>query len=261
MPVQPLYRARFGDGTTSMSTPTPTPWPTRSRGCADPRRSGLPALRRVRLALYRAEMRDFIDRNIDSPLQLLTPDLARLVALGGFRRLAPKVASYLHDPRLQRLFSFQSLYAGLSPLRRAGDLRRHRLHGHRRGRLLPARRHARGPTRHGRGAPSKHGVEIRYGTGVSRVTVENGRATGVVTTTGEYLPADVVVLGPDLPVAYRELLPGAACRDGLTHPALFAVVLRRWPGATNGTNTSPITTFIWGLLGAAPSRKSSTAGN
>jgi phytoene desaturase len=41
--------------------------------------------------------------------------LVRLVRLGAFRRLAPTVASYFDDPRLQQIFSFQSLYAGLSP--------------------------------------------------------------------------------------------------------------------------------------------------
>jgi phytoene desaturase len=65
--------------------------------------------------LYRYEMKDFIDRNIDSPLDLITPNLARLVAIGGFRKLAPKVEQYLRDPRTQRVLSFQSMYAGLSP--------------------------------------------------------------------------------------------------------------------------------------------------
>ena len=65
--------------------------------------------------LYRYEMNDFIDRNIDSPLDLITPDLARLVAIGGFRKLAPKVRQYMTDPRTERIFSFQAMYAGLSP--------------------------------------------------------------------------------------------------------------------------------------------------
>ena len=45
--------------------------------------------------LYDLEVRHFIDRNLDSPLDLLRPALARLAAMGGFRRLAPVVASYL----------------------------------------------------------------------------------------------------------------------------------------------------------------------
>ena len=49
--------------------------------------------------LYQYEMKDFIDKNIDSPLDLLTPNLAKLVALGGFRKLAPKAQQYLKDFR------------------------------------------------------------------------------------------------------------------------------------------------------------------
>jgi len=60
-------------------------------------------------------MNDFIDRNIDSPLNLLTPNLARLIALGGFRRLSPKVNQFMKDPRLQKVYSFQAMYAGVSP--------------------------------------------------------------------------------------------------------------------------------------------------
>ena len=65
--------------------------------------------------LYELEMADFIDRNIDSPFDLLTPNLARLAAIGGFRRMAPKANDYLKDPRTQRVFSFQAMYAGMSP--------------------------------------------------------------------------------------------------------------------------------------------------
>ena len=60
------------------------------------------------------------------------------------------------------------------------------------------------------GAAEKHGVQLHYGRTVSRVLVEHGRAVGVETTDGERFDADVVVLNPDLPVAYRELLPPEA---------------------------------------------------
>jgi phytoene desaturase len=55
-------------------------------------------------------------------------------------------------------------------------------------------------------AAEKHGVEFRYGTEVSGVEVLNGRAVAVLTARGERIPADAVVLNPDLPVAYRDLL-------------------------------------------------------
>ncbi|MDX6226399.1 MAG: phytoene desaturase, partial [Frankiales bacterium] len=59
------------------------------------------------------------------------------------------------------------------------------------------------------GAADKHGVAFRYSTGVQRVEVTAGRASAVITDDGERIPCDAVVLTPDLPVAYRELLPAA----------------------------------------------------
>jgi phytoene desaturase len=56
------------------------------------------------------------------------------------------------------------------------------------------------------GAAEKHGVEIRYGTEVVGVERRGRRATAVLTASGERVPCDVVVLNPDLPVAYRTLL-------------------------------------------------------
>jgi phytoene desaturase len=56
------------------------------------------------------------------------------------------------------------------------------------------------------GAAEKHGVDFRYGTEVTRVEMQGRRAVAVHTADGERIPADVVVLNPDLPVAYEELL-------------------------------------------------------
>jgi phytoene desaturase len=156
-------------------------------------------------ALYRYEMKDFIDRNIDSPLDLVTPDLARLVALGGFRRLAPKVREYLKDPRTERIYSFQAMYAGLSPYDALAIYAVIAYMDSVAGVFFPeGGMHA--VPRAMAAAAAKHGVEFRYDTAVTSVDLQHGRATGVVTADGERIPADVVVLNPDLPVAYRDLL-------------------------------------------------------
>jgi phytoene desaturase len=154
-------------------------------------------------------MKDFIDRNIDSPLDLLTRDLARLAAVGGFRRLAPKVASYLKDPRTQRVLSFQSMYAGLSPYDALAIYAVIAYMDSVAGVFFP-RGGMHAVPRALAGAAEKHGVALRYGTTVTQVLVSHGRAVGVETADGERVMADVVVLNPDLPVAYRELLPAAA---------------------------------------------------
>jgi phytoene desaturase len=150
-------------------------------------------------------MNDFIDRNIDSPLQLLTPNLARLIAIGGFRRLAPKVSQYLKDPRTQKVYSFQAMYAGVSPQQALAIYAVIAYMDSVNGVFFPkGGMHA--VPRALAGAAEKHGVKIRYSTTVSSVATKNSRATGVITDTDEYIPADVVVLNPDLPIAYRELL-------------------------------------------------------
>jgi phytoene desaturase len=55
-------------------------------------------------------------------------------------------------------------------------------------------------------AAQKHGVTFRYDCEVTRVETDGPRAVAVHTADGERIPADVVVLNPDLPVAYRQLL-------------------------------------------------------
>ena len=57
----------------------------------------------------------FIGANFDSPLSLVTPQLARLAALGGFRGWERMVRKYITDERLLRVFTFQALYAGVPP--------------------------------------------------------------------------------------------------------------------------------------------------
>ena len=62
-------------------------------------------------------MPNFIDADFDSALDLVRRWRAgsRLVRLGGFGRLGRKVASFFDDERLQRIFGFQAMYAGVAP--------------------------------------------------------------------------------------------------------------------------------------------------
>ena len=73
----------------------------------------LPPLRRVRPQLY-AGAHDFIDRNLDTPRDLLTPNLPGWSRSAGSAGCA-EVDQFLQDPRTRRVFSFQAMYAGLAP--------------------------------------------------------------------------------------------------------------------------------------------------
>src|SRR5205823_5394307 len=136
---------------------------------------------------------------------LLTPNLARIIALGGFRRLAPKVGRYLHDERMRRLFSFQSMYAGLSPYDALALYAVIAYMDCVSGVYFPKGGVYAVPLALAAAAQS-HGVEIRYGCTVRTVELRGQRATAVVTSDGDRVACDAVVLNADLPVAYRDLL-------------------------------------------------------
>jgi phytoene desaturase len=205
-PVSPLYRAFYPDGSILDVHPDVDAMADEIAVVIGPQEAaGYRRYVDFVTELYRLEMADFIDRNIDTPFDLLTPNLARLVALGGFRRLAPKVEQYLRDPRTQRVFSFQSMYAGLSPHDALAIYAVIAYMDSVAGVYFPKGGMHAVPTALA-GAAEKHGVTIRYGTTVARVEHDGSRATAVITADGERIPADVVVLNPDLPVAYRDLL-------------------------------------------------------
>ena len=114
--LDPAYRAAFADGSTLDVHTDADAMTAAVREFAGPAEAaGYQRLRAWLTELYQQEFGQFIAANFDSPLSLVTPALARLVALGAFRRLEPAIGRFISDERLRRVFSFQSLYAGESP--------------------------------------------------------------------------------------------------------------------------------------------------
>ena len=206
MPVSPLYRAFFADGTQlDVHANTAQMEEEISRVIGPEEAAGYGRYVDFVTKLYKYEFNDFIDKNIDSPFHLLTPNLARLVALGGFRHLAPKVNQFLSDPRTQRVYSFQAMYAGLSPQQALAIYAVIAYMDSVNGVFFPkGGMHA--VPRALAGAAAKHGVDIRYNTEVTKVEKRNGRAVAVQTANGERFECDALILNPDLPVAWRDLL-------------------------------------------------------
>ncbi|MEZ5256526.1 MAG: FAD-dependent oxidoreductase [Ilumatobacteraceae bacterium] len=171
--------------------------------------------------LYRVEQPHFIDRNFDSPLDLVRawrPGL-QLLRLGGFGRLGPKVASFFSDPRLQRIFSFQSMYAGLAPYEALALYAVITYMDSIEGVYVPEggmHRMASGLA----GALEQAGVRFEYETPVSRILRRaDGSVRGVELGTGGELRADCVVANPDLPAVYHELLDSVPLRRRVEHAA------------------------------------------
>jgi phytoene desaturase len=205
-PVSPLYRTQFHDGTQlDVHADADAMAAEIGRVCGSDEAEGFRRYVRFVTQIYRYEMRDFIDRNLDSPLDLVTANLARLVAIGGFRRLAPQVGRFLKDDRTQRIYSFQAMYAGLSPYDALALYAVISYMDAVSGVFFPAGGMHAIPQAMA-AAAEKHGVQIRYGTTVTSVEHNGRRASAVVIEGGERVPCDAVVLNPDLPVAYRDLL-------------------------------------------------------
>ena len=206
VPLKPLYRAFYDDGSQlDVHADTNQMKEEIAKSISHEEAAGYGRYVEFVTKLYKYEMNDFIDRNIDSPFNLLTPNLARLIALGGFRRLAPKVNQFLKDPRTQKVYSFQAMYAGVSPQQALAIYAVIAYMDSVNGVFFPkGGMHA--VPRALAGAAEKHGVTFKYNTTVTSVEKQNGRATAVITENGERITCDVVVLNPDLPVAWRDLL-------------------------------------------------------
>lgn len=207
--LDPAYRARFADGSTIDVHTDPDAMEAEIAarvGGADA--EGYRRLRRWLTDLYRVQIGTFIDANMDSPLSLLTPDLARLAALGGFGRLGPRIGGFVHDERLRRIFSFQALYAGLSPDRALAAYGVISYMDTVAGVWFPRGGMRMVPTALA-GAAAGAGAEFHYGVRATGLVRAGDRAAGVRFEDADgqlgRIDADAVVLTPDLPVSYRLL--------------------------------------------------------
>lgn len=199
LPLETTYRAQYADGSTIDVHADPAAFAAEAERVCGPGAGEevLAYLQHIR-DLDRLQWDVFIDRNLDSPLDLVGRPVLELARRGGFGRLAPHVDRRLTDDRLRRLFSFQALYAGVSPFRAIAayaiiaelDIGKGVWHPVGGIHAVPAALAA---------AAADAGVTFRYGTGVASLDLRGGRAVGVRLEDGELLPADAVVVTVDRP--------------------------------------------------------------
>ncbi|MGZ8803634.1 MAG: phytoene desaturase family protein [Mycobacterium sp.] len=245
MPVLPAYRASFSDGSSLDVHSDPAAMTAEIERFAGPKEAqGYARLRQWLTRLYQLEFDGFIAANFDSPLSLLTPQLAQLAAIGGFRRWEPMVRRFISDERLLRVFTFQALYVGVPPKKALaayaviaymdtvcgvyfprGGMR-----------ALPDALAA---------AAADAGVEFHYDATVSELERSSTRVTAVRTDTGERFAADAVVLTTELPDTYR--LVGREPRRLLPlRPAPSAVVAHIGCRAAEPTDDASHHTILFG---------------
>ena len=249
-PLDPAYRAQFGDGTSLLVTSDVEQMTERIRIFSGPADAdGYRRYVEFVTRLYRLQMRDFIDRNFDSPVNLAGASLAKLIALRGFSRLAPTIARYFRDERLQRIFSFQALYAGVSPARALAiyavisfmDLVEGVSYPVGGMNALPTAMEA---------AARKAGVEFVYDTRVTAATWSGERVVELRSVDGRTWSPDAVVITLDRPAALevldrtgqrslagRRTLTGRTARTRYSPSCvvLAAGVQASWPDAAHHT--------------------------
>jgi phytoene desaturase len=235
LPVDPAYRAVFADGSAlDVHSDADRMADAVAEFAGFGQAAGYRRLRNWLTRLYRTEFNGFIAANFDSPLSLLTPQLAQLTAIGGFRKWDRMVRRYISDTRLQRIFTFQSLYAGVAPRDALAVYAVIAYMDTISGVVFP-RGGVRALPDALAAAAADAGVRFCYGATVTALERTGGRVGAVVTDQTGRIACDAVVLTTELPQTYA-LLGRTPRRAVRLRPSPSAVVAHLGcPAVTSGT--------------------------
>lgn len=178
----------------------------------------------ARFARFLSEARRIFETLRDSFLRAPAPSIARMLGAAGPLRLLgidpfttywTALGRYFHDPRLRQLFARYATYCGSSPFKAPATLMLI-AHVEKAGVWAPREGMA-GLARAAARLAENRGVAFRFNETVAEIVIENGRAAGVTTATGEHLSADAVVLNGDASALGDGLFGSAASVAGPSH--------------------------------------------
>lgn len=158
---------------------------------------------------YEISVAEVLHKNFNSVLSLFGWNFLRnILRLHAFESIYSRASRYFYTERLRRVFTFGSMYMGMSPFDAPGTYS-----------LLQYTELAEGIWYPVGGFHAivaalvtigeRLGVKYRLNSPVSSVTIsEDGKtATGVTLDSGELLTADIVIINADLVYAYNNLFP------------------------------------------------------
>ena len=194
-------------------------------------------------AHYEISVTEVLHKNFTSILGLLRWNfLSNVIALHPFESIYSRASKYFWSERLRRVFTFGSMYMGMSPFDAPGTYS-----------LLQYTELAEGIWYPVGGFHAvvaamvrigeRFGVTYRLNTAVSSVlTSSNGKtATGVRLESGETLLADIVVVNADLVYAYNNIFSSPS-----TGPSPYAKSLTKRAGSCSSIS------FYWSLSKQIP---------
>jgi phytoene desaturase (3,4-didehydrolycopene-forming) len=160
---------------------------------------------------YELSVREVLHKNFTSIFNLLRPSfLAHLFQLHPFESIYSRASKYFWTERLRRVFTFGSMYMGMSPFDAPGTYS-----------LLQYTELAEGIWYPVGGFHAivaaivrvceRLGVDIKLNSCVKSITTtaDGKKTTGVELISGEKLTADVVIINADLVYAYNNLFPSS----------------------------------------------------
>ena len=209
-PVSPFYRIRFDDGRLFDTTGDPAAMRAEIARFRPADLAGYEKFLRASEARCRVGFERFGHIPFGSVRDMLRvlPDLVRLGALGSVHSL---VARHIKDPALRQAFSFHPLLVGGNPFAASSIY----------GLIAFLERNwgvhfAMGGTGTLVSGLARlidgQGGRVRCGATVSRISVRDRRATGVVLQSGETVAAELVVSNACAAWTYKNLLPGTMRR-------------------------------------------------
>jgi len=156
---------------------------------------------------FKSSMKELIGRNFFKLTDFITlKNTILLVKLKTYLKHSYFIKKYFSHPHLQMAFTFQNIYIGQSPFKSPALFS-----------MLSAAEMKEGSfSIHGGmysivdklvSTATGLGVVFNYQSPVSRIIVEDHKATGILLNNGTELKADVIIANADLPYVYRELLP------------------------------------------------------
>ncbi|KZS90831.1 phytoene dehydrogenase [Sistotremastrum niveocremeum HHB9708] len=159
---------------------------------------------------YELSATHVLNRNFTSIFSMLRPSFLRhVLTLHPFESIYWRASKYFVSDRLRRVFTFASMYMGISPLKAPGTYSLLQYTEFAEGIWYPIggfHRIVEALVNIG----NSRGVDYRMGSSVKEVLTSSdgsARASGVVLGSGEIISADLVVINADLVYAYNNLLP------------------------------------------------------
>jgi len=229
VPMDPFYRIRFDDGSTFDTCGDAASMRREVARLAPGDVAGYERFMRDSEAIYKVgfEQLGHLPFNSWTDMARIVPKMLRLKS---YRSLASLVGSHVRDERIRFALSFHPLFVGGNPFNVTS------IYG------LISFLERRSGVHFAMGGTGSlvaglvkliegQGNAIRYGAEVTRITVANGRATGVTLASGEAIAADVIVSNADAAWTYRHLLgaePRRRWNDGRLDRARYSMSLFVW---------------------------------